>query len=208
MKASTAIEKIKDLLGIELSEAEKVELKQVSLDNGTVVESTSFLPGDEIFIIGEDGEKIPMPVGDYTMADGQKLTVSETGIIGTTSAGGQTVKPKEEEEEEVQASAEETEQASEEEKMYVTKEEFNKAIEEIKNTIVELTSKEEDLAKQESLAKQEVIKEEVKAELSAVEVAEPIAHNPEAEVEQKFQFNYSNDKSTVQSRINKILNNL
>ena len=202
MKASTAIEKIKDLLGIELSEAEKVELKQVSLDNGTVVESTSFLPGDEIFIIGEDGEKIPMPVGDYTMADGQKLTVSETGIIGTTSAGGQTVKPKEEEEEEVQASAEETEQASEEEKMYVTKEEFNKAIEEIKNTIVELTSKEEDLAKQ------EVIKEEVKAELSAVEVAEPIAHNPEAEVEQKFQFNYSNDKSTVQSRINKILNNL
>lgn len=207
MKASTAIEKIKDLLGIELSEAEKVELKQVSLDNGTVVESTSFLPGDEIFIIGEDGEKIPMPVGDYTMADGQKLTVSETGIIGTTSAGGQTVEPKEEEEE-VQASAEVTEQALEEEKMYVTKEEFNKAIEEIKNTIVELTTKEEDLAKQESLAKQEVIKEEVKAELSAVEVAEPIAHNPEAEVEEKFDFNYQNNQSTVQSRINKILNNL
>ena len=90
--------------------------------------------------------------------------------------------------------------------MYVTKEEFNKAIDEIKNTIVELAAKDENLKEQE-LADQES-KEIVKEELSAVEVVEPIAHNPEAEVEEKFDFNYQNNQSTVQSRINKILNNL
>jgi len=212
MKSQTVVEKIKDILGIEAENLlEKVEFKQVTLDNGQTIESTSFLPGDEVFIVGEDNEKMPLPKGEYTMADGQKLVVEEDGIIKSTTAGGSDVAPKEEVEakEEIEASKEnDSEEKIEaaDESMYVTKEEFNKAIDEIKNTIVELAAKDENLKEQE-LAEQES-KEIVKEELSKTEVAEPIAHNPEAKVEEKFAFNYMKKEDSVQQRINKILNNL
>ena len=44
-------------------------------------------------------------------------------------------------------------------------------------------------------------KEIVKEELSKIEVAEPIAHNPEAIVEEKFAFNYikKEDNGNIQA---------
>ena len=62
MKASEMIEKIKDLLGIELSsqEAEAIELAQTTLENGTIIEYESLEAGSPVFIVTED-ERLPYP---------------------------------------------------------------------------------------------------------------------------------------------------
>lgn len=58
-----------------------VKLEQQTLENGTVVEADSFAVGQPIFAI--DGEnKTPLEVGEYVMADGSKLYVTEIGVIG------------------------------------------------------------------------------------------------------------------------------
>lgn len=59
----------------------KVKLEQQTLENGTVVEADSFAVGQPIFAI--DGEsKEPLGIGEYIMADGSKLYVTEIGVIG------------------------------------------------------------------------------------------------------------------------------
>lgn len=59
----------------------KVKLEQQTLENGTVVEADSFAVGQPIFAI--DGEsKERLGVGEYIMADGSKLYVTEIGVIG------------------------------------------------------------------------------------------------------------------------------
>ena len=59
----------------------KVKLEQMTLENGTVVEADTFEVGADIFAI--DGEnKTPLEVGEYLMADGSTLYVTEIGIIG------------------------------------------------------------------------------------------------------------------------------
>jgi hypothetical protein len=59
----------------------KVKLEQMTLENGTVIEAEIFEVGQPIFAI--DGEnKTPLEVGEYVMADGMKLYVTEVGVIG------------------------------------------------------------------------------------------------------------------------------
>ena len=59
----------------------KVKLEQMTLENGTVVEADSFAVGQPIFAI--DGEnKKELEVGEYVMADGSILYVTEVGVIG------------------------------------------------------------------------------------------------------------------------------
>jgi vacuolar-type H+-ATPase subunit I/STV1 len=69
---------------------------------------------------------------------------------------------------------------------YVTREEFGQAIDEIKAMIESLGKKEEEMA------------EEVKEELSAQEPAtEPLKHNPEEQIVQKFRKLSHNKKGTT-----------
>ena len=81
------INKIRTLLDIQ------VTLEQRKLDNGTVLEAESFSKGNEVFIKTED-EKVAMPIGEYTLEDGQVLLVKEEGVIAELTS-----KSKEEEEE-------------------------------------------------------------------------------------------------------------
>jgi hypothetical protein len=75
MKNTEILSKINALLN------RKVKLEQITLENGTVVEADSFEVGKPIFAI--DGEnKEPLGVGEYVMADGSKLYVTEIGVIG------------------------------------------------------------------------------------------------------------------------------
>jgi hypothetical protein len=75
MKNTDILSRINALL------SKKVELEQQTLENGTVVEADSFAVGEPIFAI--DGEtKTPLEVGEYVMADGTKLYVTEIGKIG------------------------------------------------------------------------------------------------------------------------------
>jgi len=75
------LKEIKSVLGIELS-AEVVETKlaQMMLENGTVLEAEAFEAGNEVFIVNEE-DRIAVPVGEYTMADGRVLYVTEEGLI-------------------------------------------------------------------------------------------------------------------------------
>ena len=75
MKNTEILNRINALL------SRKVKLEQQTLENGTVVEADSFAVGQPIFAI--DGEsKEPLGIGEYVMADGSKLYVTEIGVIG------------------------------------------------------------------------------------------------------------------------------
>ena len=191
MKAQEILSKIKEVVGIELSEEVSVQLEEIKLDNGTILVSEKFESGESVFIKSEDDENIALPVGEYDMEDGRKLMVKEEGLIdaiGEVEVKEEVEASEETEEEKV----EETELEEEEVAMeYVTKEEFSKAMEEIKGMI-------------ENMSKEEMKEEVEKEELSA-EVAEPVVHNPEAKSETKslLKKSYPN---TIQNRIYQKLN--
>ena len=194
MKSTEILNKIKTFLGeekieqVEETQVEetqleesKVELAQAKLENGTILEAEAFEAGNEIFIVTED-ERVAVPVGEYQMEDGQILVVEEEGIIGEIKS----------------AEAEEEVEAEEEEEMaYVSKEEFESAVEEIKGMINELKKDKEEMAQ---------VEEQVKQELSETPAVEPITHNPEAKQEFKVRFG-QNRKETALDRVMKKLTN-
>ena len=60
----------------------EVKLEQMKLNDGvTVIEADSFEANNEIFVVTEDEQKIPVPVGEYEMEDGRILVVTTEGII-------------------------------------------------------------------------------------------------------------------------------
>jgi len=185
MKSTEILNKIKTFLGEEAIEQETqlteeaLELAQLKLENGTVLEAEAFESGNEIFILTED-EKVAVPKGEYLMEDGNTLVVEEEGVIKEIKAQEEEEEVVEEEEEEVEAK-------------YVSKEEFESAVEEIKGMIKELKEKEE-------------MAVQVKQELSETPAVEPIAHNPEAKQEFKVRFG-QNRKETALDRVMKKLTN-
>ena len=190
MKAQEILSKIKEVVGIELSEEVSVQLEEIKLDNGTILVAEKFESGQSVFIKSEDDENIALPVGEYALEDGRKLMVKEEGLIdaiGEVEVKEEEVEASEETKEEKETELEEEEVAME----YVTKEEFSKAMEEIKGMI-------------ENMSKEEMKEEVEKEELSA-EVAEPVVHNPEAKSETKslLKKSYPN---TIQNRIYQKLN--
>ena len=155
-----------ETLATDQVEETKVELATMQLENGTTVEAEAFEAGNEIFIVTED-EKVALPVGEYTLEDGLKLTIEQEGIIASIG---------EAEVEEVEAAAD-----------YATKEELaevRKAVEDIVTMIEELGygKKDEEMASEE--VKEELSEEPVKEILSEVE---KVKHNPESE--EKTQLN-------------------
>ena len=204
MKANDILNKIKNIVGVELSE-EKVELAEISLKNGTLLVSEEFTKGNAVFIKSEDGE-MALPVGEYELEDGRTLFVVEEGIID--SIGEAAAEKAEEElsentvEETVTEETVETELEEEKEEMkYVTKEEFALAMDELKSMIEKMGYKD----KEEEMSKEEVV--ETKEELSA-ETVEPIKHNPEAETK-NVHFTIAGKRTeTTKDRVyNKIFNN-
>ena len=104
MKATEILNQVKNLLGVELSESD-IQLAELKLENGTVLEADAFESGKEVFIRTED-EKVALPVGEYELEDNRLLVVEEEGII-------KEIKAEEHEEDE-----------DKEEIKYVTREEF------------------------------------------------------------------------------------
>ena len=184
------LKEIKNLLGIELSaEAEvKVELAQMTLENGTILEAEEFAPEMEVFIITEE-DKIALPIGEYTLEDGRILVVEEEGIIKELKAA-EAAEEAPEAEVEVEAAEEEMpiEEELPAEMGYVKKEEFAQAMEEVKSMIDEIRVIVDDAKAKEEMA------EQVKAELSATPAAAPLKHNPEAKAE-KQSFNIANKRA-------------
>ena len=74
MKATEILNQIKEVLGLELAEEVKLEIQK--LENGTSLEAASFEPSQEIFIVGEDGSKIALPVGEDYKLEKKKMLLS------------------------------------------------------------------------------------------------------------------------------------
>jgi len=176
MKANDMLTQVKELLGMEV-EAEKVELAQMTLENGTVIEAEAFEAGAEVFIVTED-ERVALPVGEYELEDGNVLVVTEEGVIAEIKSA----------EAEAEEAAEEEVEAEEEEKVkaeYVTKEELAEVvsmIEEIKSMI---EPKEEMSADDIGNAFTETLAAQEKTELSE-EPVQRVNHSPESKVETKL----------------------
>jgi hypothetical protein len=83
----------------------EVKLEQMKLNDGvTVIEADSFEANNEVFIITEDEQRIPMPIGEYVVENGMLLIVTQEGVIAEIK---EQEAPKEEEAPEVEAPEEE-----------------------------------------------------------------------------------------------------
>jgi hypothetical protein len=63
-----------------LLKAFDAKLEEIKTDAGAVLYAEVFEVGEPVFILEADAQ-IPLPVGDYMLEDGRKLTVTEEGII-------------------------------------------------------------------------------------------------------------------------------
>lgn len=170
--ASVTLNKVKAVLGLE------VKMEQLKMENGTILEADSFEVGQSVFIVTED-EKVALPIGEYELEDDRVLRVEEEGVIASL-------------EEEADEEVADEEVAEEEQEMeYVSREEFNSALDEMKAMIDEIKAaydkKEEEMS--EVVTEEETTEskeqEELKAELSKPASA-PLKHSPEKVAEKQM----------------------
>ena len=161
----------------EVQEEVKVEMATMKLAGGVVVEAESFEAGQNVFLIGEDEEKVAAPVGEHELEDGRMLIIEEEGVIAEIrEAGAEAV-----EEEAAQ------EDMAEEEMAYVTKAEFESAVNEIKEMIAGMMPQEEEMAAEEvseevemnaEEATEEVVEEKVEMSAEDVPAAKKVTAAP------------------------------
>lgn len=193
MKNST-INKIKSLLGME------VKLEQMMLIDGTtVLEADAFEMDNEVFIVTEDEQKIPLPIGEYELENGMILVVAVEGIIAeikeavVEEVAPEAEAPEVEVEVEAEAASAPTAKKTIES---IVKETFFSEIEALKTENNELK------AKLELLSKVEEVTEEV-TELA--EEPKPISFNPEnTNVVEPFRFEKNRSRSTIDSIFEKL----
>ena len=195
------LDKIKTVLGM----TEEVTLKQMKLKDGlTIVEAESFVKGDMVSIITEDG-KIPVAPGTYVLEDDREFTVVEEGIIDSITEVEEVEEPKAEEPAE--------EPKDEEAKKEEDKEQYNTEINSPKK-VIETVSKEMHFNEVEKLNKEI---ETLKAELSKIneakevelkeEAPKRIKYNPEAKKEvEGFRFAKNRPPSIMDTVIRRINN--
>lgn len=170
----------------EVQEEVKVEMATMKLANGIVVEAESFEAGQNVFLIGEDDEKVAAPVGEHELEDGKILVIEEEGVIKEIKEATEEVV-----EEEPVAEEESTEMA-EEEMEYVSKEEFTAAMTEIKEMIAAMMPKEEQSAEE---VVEEVVEEKV--DMSEVPAAKKVTAAPVEKKPQVQNFSKSGRGTTL-----------
>ena len=200
------LNKVKEILGVELSEEKEVKLAQAELENGTIIESESFAPGNEIFIVTED-ERVPLPIGDYKLIDGETIIIKEEGIISSIGAveeePTEEVEAQEVKEEEVKAEEEKEEMG------YATKEELEevkKVVEEIKAILI---PKEEEMSEdvETSVKSEETTTKTVYAQKEDLSEVEKVNHNPENETDKKMNLYSQKRGNTTLDRVMQKISN-
>lgn len=213
MNNKAILNKVRELLGME------VKLEQRKLEDGvTIIEADEFAPENEVVIITEDEQRIPLPIGEYKMDDGMILVVTEEGLIAEIKE-----EAAEEEEEVIEEEAKKDYDEKEEEMAdevkpvkkvveSIVKETFFNEIETLKKENEELKAKLENLSKVETTEETETVEEVVedeKTELSTEELdpaVKPISFNPENK-EQRERILYAQNRTeTTLDRIYKKLN--
>jgi hypothetical protein len=155
----TLKERISDIFekySVELAVEEKEEIQEVAfatavLDSGQEIQTDAdaFAVGVSAFVVNDEGERIPLPDGDYKLQDGSLLVVAEGAVAEVKEAEAE-VEAEEEKEEEMKAETEEVQASSEvltreavegmiAEAIEATKKEFSSQIEERDAKITELS---------------------------------------------------------------------
>lgn len=112
MEKETLLKKVKNFL-VELTgvEPEVLDTKledQVLADGMTTIQADMFEAGENVFIVVTDAEPVPLPVGEYELADGKILVVKVEGIIDSIVEAMPTEENTDEAETEVPVEAEKT----------------------------------------------------------------------------------------------------
>jgi hypothetical protein len=136
----------------------EVKLEQMKLNDGvTVIEADSFEANNEIFVVTEDDQRIPLPVGEYVVENGMLLIVTQEGVIAEIK----------EQEAPAEEEMPEEEMKKDEEKM-------------IEKSAVKKTV--ESMVKETFFSEYEALKSEneaLKTQLAQMEEPKAIVHNPE-----------------------------
>ena len=170
MEKETLLKKVKNFL-VELTgvEPEVLDTKledQVLADGMTTIQADMFEAGENVFIVVPDAEPVPLPVGEYELADGKILVVKVEGIIDSIVEALPTEENPAEAETEVPVEAEKTPEQAKVKKIVRSQVE-EQHFSELEEKIAELEAK---------------IVELSKVTDSVVELAEepkPIQFNPE-----------------------------
>ena len=217
MKATEVLKRIMTELS-SVKETVEVKFAQMTLENGTVLEAEAFEAGNEVFIVNEE-DRIALPVGEYTLADGNVLYISEEGIIGEVKSAEAEV-----EEEVAEVAAEpvaelEADAPANPKKIvesHTTETHFAEEVpmeEKIKAIVMpiieevkaELSAIREEMGyAKEKMSAVEAENNELKTELSAQSAAKPIKHNPE--VAPKAEVKFATRKP--QTAMNRVLSKL
>ena len=213
MNNKAILNKVRELLGME------VKLEQRKLEDGvTIIEADEFAPENEVVIITEDEQRIPLPIGEYKMDDGMILVITEEGLIAEIKE-----EAAEEEEEVIEEEAKKDYDEKEEEMAdevkpvkkvveSIVKETFFNEIETLKKENEELKAKLENLSKVETTEETETVEEVVedeKTELSTEELdpaVKPISFNPENKEQREKMLYAQNRTETTLDRVFKKLN--
>lgn len=204
MSDNKILNKVRSLLGME------VKLEQMKLTDGvSVLEADAFEAGNEVFIVTEDEQKIPLPVGEYELEDMRILVVLEEGMIADIREAAEPEVEVEVEQPEVEAGKPmEEEMAADAAPIKKTvesiiKETFFSKMEELQ---AENEALKTELAALKSASTEEAKEEEAPVELSAEEVEpKPILHNPEnAQPVEVYKFASKKSRSTMDSIFEKL----
>ena len=197
MNEKSILNKVRTLLGLE------VKLETMMLSDGvSMLEADAFEAGQPVFILTEDEQRIPLPIGEYELEDMRILVVIEEGVIADVrEAAEPEVEVEVEEapavEEEVEAATETAPQAKKVIESIV-KESFFSEIEALKKENEELKAK---LSAQTT----EVAEEVAPVELS--EEPKPISFNPEnTQATDVFKFATKRNATTMDTVLSRISN--
>ena len=179
MNSTETLNKVRTLLGME------AKLEEKKLENGTRFVAEKFAKGNEVFIVGESDEKIPVPAGEYLMEDNKMLYVKEDGIIDEIKEDDAKEEEVKEEEvvnpKDVEASLEEESRDDGKEAAVDDWEGMEKRIKNLEDAIADIKSKigeKEDFAKVEEVVESKKLEE--KTELGQIK------HNPESEPQKEL----------------------
>ena len=175
MNENKILNKVRTLLGMEV----KLETMRLS-DKVSMLEAEMFEAGQAVFILTEDEQRIPLPVGEYELEDMRILVVIEEGMIAD-------VREAAEPEVEVEVEAPEAEAPMVEEEVAASTDATPKKV-------IESIVKESFFSEIEALKKEN---EELKAQLNlSTEVAEEVAPVELSEEPKPISFNPENTQAT------------
>ena len=195
MNEKTILNKVRTLLGLE------VKLETMLLSDGvSMLEADAFEAGQPVFILTEDEQRIPVPVGEYELEDMRILVVIEEGVIAEVREAAEV---EEEVVEETPAVEEEVEATTE---TATPKKTIESIVKESFFSEIELLKKEnEELKAKLSAQTPEVAEEVAPVELS--EEPKPISFNPEnSQATDVFKFAAKRNVTTMDTVLSRISN--